>query len=363
MKLIAFYLPQFHEIEINNRAWGNGFTEWTNVKKAKPLFLGHRQPRVPEGNNYYNLLDEEVIEKQTELAKTYGVYGFCLYHYWFNGERVLYKPAELIRDSSKINFPYCFAWANEPWTKTWHGAGGEKEILIRQTYGNEKSWEEHYNYLRSFFCDANYIKINNKPVFMVYKIHNMRHRSEMFEYFNRRALQDGMDGVFLIQMLADENEKSMLRWINGYVDLEPARYRNIMRLNNQSRYWKKMNLLQKHPNWDWWNRWLCDIVDYEKFNEDMLNSHHDKGHFRCVFVDYDDTPRRGKKGLVFRGSTPEVFGKYLRENIKKSELEGNELLFINAWNEWGEGNYLEGDEKYGLSYLRNLKLSLEGNAI
>lgn len=130
MKLISFYLPQFHEIPENNDAWGKGFTEWTNVRKSKPLYWGHNQPRIPLHKNYYNLLENDVMEWQMHLAKKAGIYGFCFYHYWFNGRKVLEKPAEKFLENVHINFNFCFAWANESWTKTWHGAGGNKEILI-----------------------------------------------------------------------------------------------------------------------------------------------------------------------------------------------------------------------------------------
>ncbi len=153
MKYLAMYLPQYHEIPENNDAWGKGFTEWVNVKKAVPQFEGHNQPRVPLNNNYYSLLDKETLTWQASMAQNYGVFGFCFYHYWFEGRMVLEKPVKILRDNEDIKLNYCFAWANESWTKTWHGAGGEKEILIPQTYGREDEWEKHYDYFRTFFTD------------------------------------------------------------------------------------------------------------------------------------------------------------------------------------------------------------------
>ena len=163
MKLISLYLPQFHEIPENNDAWGNGFTEWTNVRKSRPLYFGHRQPRVPLGENYYNLLDVKVMERQSTLAQRAGIYGFCFYHYWFNGRMVLEKPVNNWLLDKKIRTHFCFCWANEPWTKTWHGAGGNMEILIPQTYGGEEEWEQHYRYFLPFFKDERYIKEDGKP--------------------------------------------------------------------------------------------------------------------------------------------------------------------------------------------------------
>ena len=359
-KILAFYLPQFHEIPENNRAWGNGFTEWVNVRKAKPLFWGHNQPRVPYNNNYYNLLDDNIMVEQMHMAKEYGIYGFCFYHYWFNGKKVLEKPVENMLKNPKADLPYCFAWANEAWTKTWHGAKGEKEVLLRQTYGTEKNWKEHYVYLRDFFLDTNYIKIDNKPVLLIYKVNNMRHRSEMFEAFNLWAKEDGLNGIFIVQMLSDAEPKSKLKWINGFVDFEPAHIRNIMRENRGEQYHKKMEMIDRHPKWRWWNRWVCDILDYNEINQKMLESIHGKNHFRGCFVDYDDSPRRGKKALIFRGANPQQFAYYLKKQLLKSEEEGNEYLFVNAWNEWGEGNHLEPDEHFKYKYLEEIAKIVKG---
>ena len=355
MKLIAFYLPQFHEIPENNEAWGEGFTEWTNVKKARPLFGGHNQPRTPLNDNYYNLLDSTVMQKQMELAREYGIYGFCYYHYWFKGKKVLEKPLENMLNSSDKVLPFCLAWANEAWTKTWHGAKGTKEVLLRQTYGTQKDWEEHFNYLDNYFSHPQYIKIDNKPVLLIYKINHMRHRSEMFECFNRMAVEKGYDGVYLIQMLSDEQSISKLKWINAQVDFEPARIRNIMRANRDKTYERKVKLMNRHPKWNWWNKWVCDILDYRKINHELIDMPHEQNQYRCCFVDYDDSPRRGKTALIFKNSSPEAFGYYLRKQMELSKQEGKEYLFINAWNEWGEGNYLEPDTKYGFHYLEQVK--------
>lgn len=355
MKIITFYLPQYHEIPENNEAWGEGFTEWVNVKNSKPLFKGHKQPRIPLNDNYYNLLDEEVMIDQMKLASQYGIDGFCFYHYWFKGKKVLERPVEAMLQNTQATLPFCFAWANEAWTKTWHGAKGEKEVLLRQTYGTYKDWVEHYEYLRQFFMDSRYILRDNKPVLLIYKINNMRHRSEMFACFNELARKDGFDGIFLIQMLSNEQPKSKLKWINGFVDFEPAHVRNQMKQNRDWKYEFKMKIQKKHPNWSWWNRWICDILDYRAVNQVLLDTPHEKNHFRGMFVDYDDSPRRGKTALIFKYSSPDRFGYYLREHIKRAKQEQNDMLFINAWNEWGEGNYLEPDTQNGFRYLEEVR--------
>ncbi|HFR3551845.1 TPA: glycoside hydrolase family 99-like domain-containing protein, partial [Streptococcus suis] len=194
MKTIAFYLPQFHSIPENDEWWGKGFTEWTNMKAAKPLFEGHNQPRIPLNNNYYNLLDEKTMEWQVELAKKHGLYGFCFYHYWFNGHMLLEKPMEIMRQSEKINFPYTICWANEPWTNAWKSDGNEK-TLIAQHYGREKEWKQHFEYLLQFFKDKNYIVENNKPLLLIYRPEIIECLNEMLDYWNKLAIEAGFSGI------------------------------------------------------------------------------------------------------------------------------------------------------------------------
>ena len=182
----------------------------------------------------------------------------------------------------------------------------------------------------------------------------------MFEAFNLWAKEDGLNGIFIVQMLSDAEPKSKLKWINGFVDFEPAHIRNIMRENRGEQYHKKMEMIDRHPKWRWWNRWVCDILDYNEINQKMLESIHGKNHFRGCFVDYDDSPRRGKKALIFRGANPQQFAYYLKKQLLKSEEEGNEYLFVNAWNEWGEGNYLEPDEHFKYKYLEEIAKIVKG---
>ena len=192
MKIITFYLPQFHEIPENNEWWGNGFTEWVNVKKAKPLFEGHSQPRVPLNNNYYNLLDPSVQEWQASLAKKYGIYGFCYYHYWFNGKLLLEKPMENMLKNKKIDIPFCICWANEPWTRAWVG---ETKVLIPQEYGNKKEWKEHFDYLLPFMKDCRYIYENEKPLVVIYRPEVIDHLNDMLDYWNELAIENGFKGL------------------------------------------------------------------------------------------------------------------------------------------------------------------------
>lgn len=353
VKLIAFYLPQFHEIPENNQWWGKGFTEWVNVKKARPVYFGHNQPRVPLNNNYYDLSDKKVMEHQMDLAAKSGIYGFCFYHYWFNGKKMLEKPAEQILENKNAKLPFCFAWANEPWTKTWHGPGGEKEVLIRQQYGEQVDWDEHYQYLSTFFKDNRYIKKDNKPMLLIYRINEMKKYHQMFQRWNQLAKEQGFAGVYIISMTAWKESQAKSKFISAKTDFVPGKW-----LRNQDYSLEKQvrkYLYEKFPNINFWNRVMCNHYSYSKINQQFLNQEHKKNEFRCAFVDFDDSARRGKNSTIFIGSTPRKFEKYLKENIKKSQQEENEFLFINAWNEWGEGNYLEPDKKYGYGYLNAVK--------
>ena len=177
MKVIAFYLPQFHEIAENNEWWGEGFTEWVNVKNAKPLTKNHNQPHVPLNNNYYNLLNDDVKKWQIDLAKEYGIYGFCMYHYWFNGHLLLEKPVEQFLKNKELDFPFCLCWANENWTNVWAAEGNK--ILISQTYGDQEEWERHFEYFLPFFKDNRYIKEDGCPLLVIYKPDIMENMNEI----------------------------------------------------------------------------------------------------------------------------------------------------------------------------------------
>lgn len=363
MKLLAFYLPQFHEIPENNDAWGNGFTEWVNVKKAKPLFWGHYQPRHPLNQNYYNLLDKNVMVQQMKLADKYGIGGFCFYHYWFKGKKVLEKPTEMILENPEAKLPFCFSWANEAWTKTWHGAGGEKEVLIRQEYGNRKDWEEHYEYLSNFFKDERYIKKDNKPVLLIYQIREIPCFDEMMECWNELAKKSGFDGIYIVSMLTSKNSSKPRKYIDGTVDFEPGKTRRQQIRKNDLLSGVKQAVRQKNISIPFLNRFLVNQIDYDSINQEKMKEHHKENEYRGVFVDYDDTPRRGVNGIVTTGSTPLKFEAYLTKHIEKACLEHSDFIFINAWNEWGESDYLEPDEKYGFAYLHSVRRALKANGV
>ncbi len=360
VKIIAFYLPQFHEISENNAWWGKGFTEWSNTKKAKPLFKGHYQPRVPLNENYYCLLDSNVMVKQMRLARKYGIYGFCFYHYWYCGKKLLEKPMELMLENQDANLPFCFAWANESWTKTWHGGKGKKEILIEQTYGDISDWDNHIHYLLKFFCDDRYIKMDNKPVLLVLHLNQINCLREMLGRWDEVLQSKGFDGLFLVEMKRGYYNQIANRGIraNASVDFEPGRTMHQVSLqNNYLRKWilRNKDKFEKIP---FLNRICREKFDYSHLCEKALMVHHRKNEFRGIFTGYDDTPRRGQRATIVLHNEPRVFGKYLKEAMRKSLKEKNEYIFVNAWNEWGEGAYLEPDQRYGYAYLNQVKKAL-----
>lgn len=340
-KLIAFYLPQFHRIKENDEWWGEGFTEWTNVKKSQPLYEGHNQPRIPLDNNYYDLSKKETLEKQTELAKENGIYGFCFYHYYFNGKKLLERPAELLLENKNINFNYCFSWANEPWTRSWDGK--TRDIIMPQSYGGKKEWKKHFEYLLPFFKDERYIKKENKPVFLIYRTNNIPECEEMTNYWQELAINSGLNGIYLLETLNSFQRNPILNSSRGVVEFEPMlTIRHYLKPITQIK-----RLLKKKLG-------LLDKINYDEVWAQILQRDNDYGKERYLgaFVSWDNTPRKEKNGLVVENSTPEKFGNYLKIQINKNNTE---FLFINAWNEWAEGAYLEADSLNEFSYLNQLK--------
>jgi lipopolysaccharide biosynthesis protein len=356
MKIIAFYLPQFHQIPENDKWWGEGFTEWTNVRKAKPLFEGHYQPREPLGDKYYNLLDKNVLKWQANLARKYGVYGFCYYHYWFNGKLLLEKPIENMLMTGEPEFPFCLSWANEPWTRRWSGLG--KDVLMPQNYGYKKDWERHFQYLLRYFLDKRYILIDDKPVFIIYRTSSIVNCQELLEYWEYRAKESGLKGIYFIETINSFQNKPYCIHSHGVLKFEPMLTREFglplfFRIKRKIR--SKLSLFLKN--------FSLKIIDYDYIWKYILkndNIFKNKKIFLCSFPSWDNTARRGYNGTVIAGASPEKFERYFKIQVKKAKNKYNsEYIFINAWNEWAEGAYLEPDKKYGYGYLKAIKSILD----
>lgn len=370
MKVIAYYLPQFHAIPENDEWWGKGFTEWSNMKKAEALFPEHNQPRVPLNENYYNLLDPETLKWQANLAKKYGIYGFCFYHYWFDGHMLLEKPMEILYSHPEIDLNYCISWANEDWTNAW--VSSNSKTLISQTYGDKDIWEKHFRYFVRFFKDKRYILIDGKPLLTIYRPELIPNLNNMLDLWQKMAIESGFKGLsFAYQHInfALMKDKDDSRF-DFQIEYQPMYVRTQMANQNNSKVRsikKSIDLLMQkcfHRSLDlsflhsqngpikisydeMWNNILADKPKSEKS-------------VPGAFVDWDNTPRRGRKGSVAIGNTPEKFGSYFEQQICRAKsVYHKDMIFIFAWNEWAEGGYLEPDEKNRESYLNNIKMALE----
>ena len=373
MKIIAFYLPQFHEIPENNEWWGKGFTEWVNVKKAKPLFDGHDQPKIPLNNNYYDLLDVDVMRWQASIAKEYGLYGFCFYHYWFDGHLLLQKPIENYLYEKSIDFPYCICWANENWTNQW--VADNQKVLIAQTYGERKDWEKHYVYLRQFFSDPRYIRIDNKPLFVIYRPDLIPNLRDMLACFSELARKDGLDGLCFVCQRPDSmlsGNRSDIAAFDFCIEYQPAFAFNAVQKKQSLVMLRKLKRrlflnVEKYLHISTENLRLSKLKNglkiyrYDDLWETIVNSHpRTDRSIPGAFVNWDNTPRKGIRGSVVTGATPQKFNKYLKQQIMHAKNEYKcDMIFMFAWNEWAEGGFLEPDEKHGYEYLQAIHSALK----
>ena len=326
-RIIAFYLPQFHAIPENDEWWGDGFTEWTNVRKARPLFEGHYQPHVPhEDIGYYDLGDVGTQKRQAEMARRYDIYGFCYYHYWFSGKKLLETPLENLLKHQEIDFPFCVCWANENWTRGWDGL--DEEVLITQRHGAE----DDVAYIRSLipaFRDRRYIRVGGKPLVLIYRPALLLDAKQTIESWKEEARKSGIEDLYVVRVENfDRNIPPQQFGCDAGVKFAPGYDEQTGR--------------------------TPEICSYEALvSEDFLFDS-DYPLFKCVCPGWDNTPRRGARGTVFQGSSPEKYSLWLKNALRYTEdrFQGDErLLFVNAWNEWGEGAHLEPDEKYGYAWL------------
>ncbi len=350
MKLIAFLLPQFHRIEENDRWWGEGFTEWTNVRKAVPLYPGHAQPRQPLDRCYYDLTDPDARERQADLARSHGIYGFCYYHYWFRGRRLLERPFREVLESGEPDMPFCLSWANEPWTRRWDGM--DSEVLMPQEYGDEEDWTRHFEFLLEAFRDERYIRVDGKPLFLIYRPADIPRCDEMLLHWRKLASKNGLRGLHLV------------RTLGGFPVGEPRGFDASMEFEPHYTF---AHGSMKSP---WSAIPVRDgehlAIEYDKVWSSILErTPHRDGEpvYPGAFVHWDNTPRKGVHGQSCLGMTPKKFGRYLaRQIVRAREQYGSEFLFLNAWNEWAEGAYLEPDDLHGFRYLTEVRKALEAGA-
>lgn len=367
MKVIAFYLPQFHTIPENEMWWGKDFTDWDSVRNAKPLFLGHNQPKVPLNRNYYNLLENDIKVWQARLAKQYGIYGFCYYHYWFEGKLLLEKPMEQMLKNKRIDLPFCICWANDPWTRAWVG---EKKTIVSQKYGDKTDWKKHFYYLLDFFKDERYIKEENAPLLIIYKPEIMECVNEMMDYWNELALDNGFSGLTLAYQsngldLVKKEKRNDSRFRYD-IEFQPAYAfselnRNVLPTIRNVKLFISTYLERKTGKtfrfFGTGRVKLLNRVDYISIWEKIVSTiPESEKNIPGAFVDWDNTPRHGNKGRVYIGGSPETFKKYFDKQIKRAKsVYKKDMLFIFAWNEWAEGGFLEPDEKNQYRYLESIR--------
>ncbi len=357
-RLIAYYLPQYHPIPENDAWWGEGFTEWTNVGKAKPLFRGHQQPIQPGELGYYDLRDPAIREAQAQLARSAGIEGFCYWHYWFGGKQLLERPFNEVLASGKPDFPFCLAWANQSWTGIWHGE--PDKILIEQTYPGEKDHIAHFNVLLPAFRDQRYMRVDGRPIFFVFQPADLD--VAWVQLWQGLAKNAGLEPLFLIGII--NNEQQAQHTINlGFDGFTISRTsRRGTRLKGMRQALSK--LLGPNAAADFYQKILKQpfhVYDYKNVLPFLeLPQPQPLDFYPCVMPGWDNTPRSGVNGHVFFNRTPEVFQQHLHQAIDRvsgCEPE-HQLVILKSWNEWAEGNYLEPDLQHGDAFLQAIRQEL-----
>ncbi|HEX8327797.1 MAG TPA: glycoside hydrolase family 99-like domain-containing protein [Hymenobacter sp.] len=347
LRPLAIYLPQYHPVPENDEWWGMGFTEWANVAKATPRFLGHRQPHLPADLGFYDLRVAETRKQQADMARKYGIHGFCYYHYWFNGRRILERPFNEVLASGEPDFPFCLCWANENWTRRWDGQ--DQEVLLKQEYSLEDDLA-HIRSLAPAFADPRYIRVNNKPLFAVYRSEAFPNIRQTLETWREEALKMGIGELYLVRMesfMRDTNPHEM--GFDAAFDFQPAFNAPLVRQlgSLSSRALNKLKLKDS-------SYYQNVVYQYEELARYMLERQEvPYKRFPGVSPGWDNSARRKKNAHILAGSTPELYENWLRGTIEKfvPYSQDENFVIINAWNEWAEGNHLEPDSTWGRGYL------------
>jgi hypothetical protein len=374
-RLIAFYLPQFHPIPENDAWWGKGFTEWTNVTRAKPLFPGHYQPKLPADLGFYDLRVREVREAQAELARNAGIEGFCYYHYWFNGKPLLERPFNEVVASGKPDFPFCLCWANQTWTGIWHGE--PNRILIEQTYPGAEDHRKHFLSLRDAFLDKRYMRIADRPIFTIFRPSEIPNVALFIQQWQDLAVQNGLPGVHFVAHLTHGEATWDYRSrgfdscvVVGTYKVFDTSIRDLLGRARENGYLRNRDHQRSVSGdavaGDELSQWLWRHArsSLGRFSNARLYRHalpfllegcrNEPDCYPCVTPNWDNTARSGRNGFVLHDSTPELFRAHFRDALALVESRPAErrVVFIKSWNEWAEGNYLEPDNRFGLDYLQ-----------
>lgn len=361
-RLIAFYLPQYHPIPENDRWWGEGFTEWTNVERSTPRFPGHHQPHKPGELGRYDLRDPAVRERQAELARAHGIHGFCYYHYWFGGKLLLERPLEEVSRSGRPDLPFCLCWANENWTRAWDGR--DREILMRQEY-SPADHRAHFEWLCEKFADPRYITVDGRPLFLVYRIEKIPDCAAVISEWRRMALDRGFPGIYLCGVRNMQYpytwEETAALGIDALVDFQPnpadVRASHRAGIGGVTRRIAEAATRALLPS-----RRGVFVYDYRTVVDWMIRRPPLQGNVHpCVFPSWDNSPRRRTNVTVIQNDDPSLYGRWLSHAIGAAMLKPRDerLVFVNAWNEWGEGCHLEPDMRFGRRFLEETRSSVE----
>lgn len=373
-RVIAFYLPQFHPIPENDKWWGKGFTEWTNVGKAKPLFRGHYQPRVPADLGYYDLRMPQIKEEQARMAREAGVEGFCYWHYWFGeGKRILAGPLTEVLETGKPDFPFCIGWANHSWsTRTWNNVvrRSNSTMLLEQKYLGEKDYTDFFYDSLRFFKDNRYIKVDGKPLFVIYRPLDFPDVKQFITLWRNLAVRNGLPGMHFVGVSEtaanfhideqfkktykiarlDESEWCCQRILNLGFDAVNSRGTSRAEMIVKGKFVRLFQMaLRRFLHID-----TLDKYSYKKIAKHLYTETDRRNDvYPTLLPQYDRSPRGGKSAVIYHGSTPELFRKSIETLIPLIRHKNREhnIVFLQSWNEWGEGNYVEPDIVHGRGYL------------
>ena len=372
VRALAFLFPQFHAIAENDAWWGPGFTDWVNVRRAQPQFAGHYQPRVPLGGRYYDQSLNETLAWQIDLARRHGLSGFCHYHYWFDGKQLLEKPTNVVLESPRLDFPFALAWANETWSRRWDGR--DHHVLQAQTHRPDPAlWRRHFEYLFRAWSDPRAIRIDGRPLFLIYRPQLVKELGAMLETWREEAHRRGLPGLYVVAMKQFEFPfPELLRHFDATMQFQPFEalfspdfegrvFETIKPVMALRRLPERVQDVLRALRYRWFPR--LSVYDYDLVWQHILKVEREGGipAFPGAFVDWDNTARYVKRARIFRGATPERFEHWFRQLVAATSARPapEQTIFINAWNEWAESAYLEPDEKYGLAYLEAVKRALD----
>lgn len=358
MEIIAYYLPQYHPTESNNKWWGKGFTEWTNVAKAKRLYPGHYQPKIPADLGFYDLRLPEVREQQVELAKEAGVTAFCYYHYWFSNEhQELERPFNEVVESGKPDFPFCLCWANETWySKFWNRDGSvKKTVLAEQQYLGAEDNEKHFYTLLNAFRDKRYLKVDGKLLFVIYKPLDFQGFAEFKKQWNSLASENGIPSFYFVgQTMYTEQIDKIIKM--GFDGVNHCRRMDSMYLYDKSPYFiKQVRAFVKGK------LRIPYIIRYSKAIKKCIQKEDNLDNvYPTMMPNWDHTPRSNDGGSVLHGATPDLFYEHAKDvlTVVNAKTDSHRIAFLKSWNEWGEGNYMEPDLRYGKGFIKALNRAI-----